>query len=184
MITETTDKPEFELADGCDSSIVAKGEGSASFQNEKEQKIMILHYEKFINQFGPGRNAGKGKKCDYLLMDEGNTLLFNELSCGQEEYLEGNGGKIGKREMAKEQLTASIDRVICVPSIATYIESFSNRVALFSYRMNDIEHVGSVIGESVRMFQSPLMQYPQLESVEPIGEFKFIQQIYPQKYRL
>jgi len=178
------DNMEFELDDVEHSPFVDAGEGCACFNNREAKRIEVVQYERFISQFGNGKVAGEGKRCDYILHDGETAFIFNELSRGRKEYLDGEPDRgNSKRDKARAQLMASINKLVQVDGIREYINSHPKRIALFSYRIKDFNTLGPIIGMSASMFTSSLKQHPLL-LLEDIGDFQFIQQIYPQKFDL
>lgn len=137
----TTDK-EFGLTDTEEKplSLCIISDAHAIYENPTEKVIHILGYDRFIGSFQKEHRFGK--RCDGILYDEVNGhVVFNELTtCMKEDSLDKPCDKkndSGKRAKAYEQLRNSINVVIAVKEICTFLSCYKKKVALFSYRSFD-----------------------------------------------
>ncbi|GIM56208.1 hypothetical protein CAPN006_06020 [Capnocytophaga canimorsus] len=127
----------FDLKDERGNSIVLpKNTGDASFHNSLGKELYILDFEDLRNQFNPCAILDKGKitkRCDYFIAEkqEKSICLFNEITSSQEKYL------TKKEDTAKQQLLHSLQCVERCTDLWTEIQSFSNRICLFSYKLSD-----------------------------------------------
>lgn len=176
----------FEIKDRQEQIVCPSGTGVSVLSNPQRRLITIVDFENFIGSWRG--NAGTGQRCDFLIYDGTDYVVFNELSCCRLLYVEdqlpedGNGGlRKGKRSKAFMQIRESIEKLYAVPQIAEYMDRIPNRVGLFSYRTNDAEN--SIVGNSFRSFGrvKQIFSNIRLEESLPYG-FVSEQRIYPDSF--
>lgn len=142
--TETTNEAEFELADNPPSLLQPSGDGTVKFANPTRQGVTIIHFEHFVDLFTQSLDAGRGKKCDFLLYtgDAPSCFVLNEVSRLKSESItifpEPDVCYSGKAEKSFSQLRESILRLYRSPQLAEKIDTYQRKVALFAYRLTDI----------------------------------------------
>lgn len=117
---------------------------------ETEENLRISHncsitkveLEKFFTQFDGTSRSSLKDKCDILLFDDkGHRIAFCEMTCSQNKYIEpydnSKGHQVGKRAKAYQQLKSSIDKLAKVPDIASSMNRYDHRTALFAVRHKD-----------------------------------------------
>lgn len=133
----STKNKDFDLKDKSESGIVLpKGIGDASFHNSLEKEFYILDFENLRNKLNPCAildDEKITKKCDYFIAErEGKSIcIFNEITSSQEKYL------TKKEDTAKQQLLHSLKCVEKCPDLWTEIQSFNERICLFSYKLSN-----------------------------------------------
>lgn len=101
------------------------------------QDIHVVEFEKYVNSL-PNRIINGQKRCD-LLMTDGtphNKIVFCDLCCYDEVYIEPNRGKHpeGKRAEARKKMEESVEMLLSVQMLDHYILTYPNKVCLFAYR--------------------------------------------------
>ncbi len=151
--------------------------------------IFKVELEKFFNQFDGLTLSSLKDKCDLMLYDQDkNHLAFCELTCTQSKYLEpydnSKGRHEGKRAKAYKQLKSSIDKLATVPNIASAMNEYNNRTALFAVRCkDDTEQENSLELINIRKFTA-LTDSIQQDAKSDIGNgFSFEIVKYPSIYQ-
>lgn len=150
----TTSKIRFDLTEDDKSFIVDYKKGYASFCGNQYQ-MSVLNYDTYIQKFEGTRIAGNKRRCDFILTDSNSDdiVILCEVtsSIGNVENLsrpifkaKKDGTKVimfpnGKYEKAELQLYQSLENIIAVPSIKTYIENKKRKVCLMSYLIKPAE---------------------------------------------
>lgn len=134
-ISKSTNATYFELND--DSTIIyqQKDEGVAKFNNPAQKNITAINYENFVGLLSPRFRNGRGV-CDIITLSDNNEdFLLNELSDTLMKYVlpysNAKGSQIGKREKAKEQLIKTLEDLLNVPDISSYISNYKNKRCCF-----------------------------------------------------
>ena len=172
----------FEIKDRDINIACNKGEGVSAFLNPSCKSIVIIDFENFVNQWRG--NAGKGKKCDFILYDEDEYIILNELTYCKPEYLDQhtNDGPIslGKRSIALKQIQSTIDKLHNVNEIKTYIDKTPKKIGLFSYKINECSELNETISKSNVKFNSIKAIFSNISSESGLTDgFVFEQRVYP-----
>lgn len=113
-----TNKPYFEIEDDKDKNIILytnKGSGEARFSNPTQLEIMIANYDKFLSSLPSGFQHGK-KRCDLIVTSyQCDYFILGELK--NSVYIEK------RREKAKDQLYDTLNLIIDVPQISSFINT-------------------------------------------------------------
>lgn len=180
----------FEIRDQKQTIIQQAGEGVSVIQNPGQRPLEIIDFEGYIDQFNPKgkKKKDKAEKCDFIICPAVGSafILFNELTECKLMYIEPyekpttGEKKDGKREKARKQLAASIERFYAVGNL---LDTYEKKVALFSYRLTD-EDEEDEAEKSMRRF---MMSANELESDSSINQFlphgfTFEQRLYPTPY--
>lgn len=180
----------FEIRDQKQTIIQQAGEGVSVIQNLGQRPLEIIDFEGYIDQFNPKgkKKKDKAEKCDFIICPATGSafILFNELTECKLMYIEPyekpttGEKKDGKREKARKQLAASIERFYAVGNL---LDTYEKKVALFSYRLTD-EDEEDEAEKSMRRF---MMSANELESDSSINQFlphgfTFEQRLYPTPY--
>lgn len=154
-----TAEKRFDLMDDDGAKIVDYGNGYASFDNDNENEIAVLDYEGYIDKYtGTKFYNGRGK-CDCIIESEvGKTLILDEITSstsGIENLTKPINGRKkyegGKFEKVEHQLHDSLQTLIEVPEIASYVNTLSKKICLCSYTLYSSD-VMSLIGDPVSAF--------------------------------
>lgn len=151
---------------------------SIIYKNDKCQEVLVIDFEYYINQFA-GLRAGQGKKSDYLILTT-NQFIVNELTNSQEKYIDKTNGK---RDLAKQQLKESIDKLTNVSDIKKFIDNINSKIALFAYRFTD-KTDKPIIDRSRSMFMSTTKISSNIILQEDYLGFKFMQIIFKEEFDL
>ena len=117
------EKPCSECNSPCEDEVV--------FKIKHETPIQKLAWDKFFQQFS-GMKFCDGKKCcDLLLFEDGRKIVFCEMTCSQQKYIESKSAK------ARKQLQDSSSVLLNVDKIKERIKAFS-KVCIFAVRKNSI----------------------------------------------
>lgn len=148
--SETTTQKEFDLENESKLNIIlSKGSGDATYQNLLEKELYILDFENLRNQFNSCiilDNEKITKKCDYFITDRESICVFNEITTGKsieslKKKIKNKKGEIefreGKFEKAQYQFLHSIKVVQKCSIIWDKISSFSTKIGLFSYKLEN-----------------------------------------------
>lgn len=191
---ETENKP-FSLSDK-KACIACKNAKQLSC-NEKILKVNnngydidIVDFEKYVNQ-----NPFKGTKvCDRILADSGQNrrkIVFCELFCGEEKYVEPNEGIYpqGKRARAREQMNASRELLLQKDVTRVNILTFAEKICLFAWRDYFLDipvkaKRGDVKSNMLAMLTTPSNMANQTTTHHELMDngFKFMQIKYPSEY--
>lgn len=108
--------------------------------NTNTATVTVVDHELYINQFN-GTQFGKGKNCDYLLVDDSGCnykIALCELTCSLAENVEPNEKRTklpeGKRAKVMAQLEESAHRLVTKDDTKTYVERFEHRHCIFGWR--------------------------------------------------
>ena len=154
------------------------------------RQIFKVELEKFFNQFNGLTLSSLKDKCDLMLYGQDNDhLVFCELTCTQSKYIEPynntKGHHEGKRAKAYKQLKSSISKLAAVPLIASRMNKYNHRTALFAVRQKeDTKQEDSLELSNIRRFTA-LTNSIQQDAKSDIGNgFTFEIVKYPNIYRL
>ena len=101
--------------------------------------IDVVDFETYIQQFD-GTAANVRDRCDRIMADSGdghNKIVFCDLCCYEEKYVEPNGGARfpeGKRAKARKQMERSIDVLIQESVTAVNLLTYPQKICLFAWR--------------------------------------------------
>ena len=105
--------------------------------NNNGHEIAVVNWEKYIGQFG---NAVDNiKRCDLIMTESGrghDKIVFCDLCCYEEKYVEPNGGKHpeGKRAYARNQMQKAIEVLLKEPDTERFVLAYLDKVCLFAWR--------------------------------------------------
>jgi len=153
--SEETNQNHFDLADAEKDFIVPYKNGDASFENSGQTSTKVINYEKYLNCFHGTRFENGRKRCDFILYGQGdinsNFFLLNELTStlgstknlskpilDKDKNVTYPGGKY---EKAEAQLGGTLETLINVPSISSFINKFKRKVCLMSYVITPVNEV-------------------------------------------
>lgn len=142
MRVEVADTETFELRDKEPAMVQSPGKGVACFHNPQREKVEIIDFEHFVNQFSQNLKAGQGMKCDFILtpLKHQDFIILNEVSHLWErslhQFRESENFR-GKLDKSFAQLTSSIEKLYHSQEIATRLDKTRRKVALFSIRLRD-----------------------------------------------
>lgn len=158
--------------------------------------VMIVDHEEYIKQFA-GTQLGKGKKCDYLMVDDSGAnykIAFCDLTCSKEVNVEPDTEREylpeGKRAKVMLQLEESVKRFTDKATTKAYIQGFNKRHCLFGWRdpfvsdtlvvptRNDVEANMMVFGRTASNVEPQLLHHKTIDGIE----FVFYQIKYPTVY--
>lgn len=175
----------FEIKDKEDQIVCKKGNGISVFSNPRKKKITIIDFEDYINKWRG--QAGQGKRCDFILYDDVDYVVLNELTTCQERFLDNHyrdGREVtGKRSHAICQIQESINKLCHVPEIDDYINKKPNKVGLFSYKIKEDANVANEVNNTMAQFRSVNRIYENVSSSNVFTKgFVFEQRIYPEAF--
>lgn len=114
---------------GCDENVLKVDSRSA--------EIVVVQFEEYLGQF---KSLNSEARCDLLMAEsreEGNKVVFCDLCCYDEKYVEPNAGKYpeGKRAKARQQMRQSVE-LLCRADNVTKIRllTYPEKVCLFAWR--------------------------------------------------
>jgi len=173
-----------------DSGIRLSGynEGTLNILNPDECRISILQWEKYVNQFN-NIKAGEGKRCDILITNNKNHIVFCELTESDPLFIAPHtnsyGNQPGKRATAVLQIVNSINKVLQVPELSEAVNEIRIKTGLFACRYPEPK-VESVVNHSFEVFNKPLTLISNVSYTTPnlAHGFVFEQRIYPDPYLL
>ena len=183
----------FEINDREHNIIQREGEGVARFYNPQGEQWEIIDFEHFVNQFTQRLEAGKGKKCDFILapLEHQDFIVLNELSHLHRDSLhhfkeEDEGW--GKLEKAFAQLSSSIEKLYRSQEIASRLDATKRKVGLFSARLKEpveTTRENDAALHSISTFLKPLAEQPIVvrQNSLPHG-FDFVRVFYPHAFQL
>jgi hypothetical protein len=193
--TENTSSTFFEMIepdyqkDPCDSCITDKDSGTLVFNNPNGTNIEIIYYDEFACQFSSKR-AGSGKRCDFIMdIISEVTVIFVELSNTEEKFIGPfhniSGDQPGKRAYAFDQLKDSVNKLLSIPSVYSYLEQYSRKSGLFGYKLPVIsEDEKDLMQKSFTRFTMPEKIISSIQSVTALLPHGFIfeQRLYPDPF--
>ena len=150
----TTNQQCFELLDEnktikLNSSF---GSGNARYSNPTQMEIAIILYEKFIYNLPDLFQKGK-ERCDAILYTEQNKyFLLAELKCTKQKQL----SKAKRKAVA--QLTDSLELLLTVKEIETFIHQFYIKQCCFFYKP-------SIAPQPIKVVEA----FNRLKNLPPIG---------------
>lgn len=192
---EETSASIFEIKDRKPSILQPKGEGVSCFENAQRRTVLILDFEKYINDLRTGR-ASEGKKCDFILVPHKrfDYIILNEVTATDSQYLDPfiqpqtQKPREGKCSMARRQLSETIAKLSKRSRDGeSFLEPFTRRIALFSYRLPQSKaDTPREIADSFGKFLSTTAINNSISANEPFFAVGFIyeQRIYPEPYSL
>ncbi len=159
--------------------------------NNNGKDIDVVDFEEYVNQ-----NSFKATKvCDRILADSGKNrrkIVFCELFCGEEKYVEPNEGVYpqGKRARAREQMKASRELLLQKSVTGVNILTFTEKICLFAWRDNNVPDDpvfakrGDVNSNMLAMLTTPSNMANQTTTHHELMDngFKFMQIKYPSVY--
>ncbi|MGM9694229.1 MAG: hypothetical protein ACI3YC_04400 [Alloprevotella sp.] len=142
--------PEHEA--GCDKVVL---------KCYSEREVGIVNLEEFLSHFSHLKKMPSGEKCDLLLFSE-SKIVFCEMTCSSSRYVDDftkkdGTEKTGKRNVARKQLSNSIETLSAVPEIAAEIAQKKEKIALFAFREKTEPRKQSIdasIVENIRRFRA------------------------------
>lgn len=110
--------------------------------NNNGKEIAVVEFEKYITQF-ENTSANVKDRCDLLMSDSGmehNKIVFCDLCCYEEKFVEPNEGKypMGKRAKARQQMDRSIEVLLEESTTAVNLLTYPEKVCLFAWRDYDV----------------------------------------------
>lgn len=110
--------------------------------NNNGTEIAVVEFEKYIAQFEK-TSANVKDRCDLLMSDGGmdhNKIVFCDLCCYEEKFVEPNDGKypMGKRAKAYQQMERSIEVLLEESITAVNLLTYPEKVCLFAWRDYDV----------------------------------------------
>lgn len=154
--------------------------------------IEVVRFEEFIQQFRKLQNT---QRCDLIMADAGmerNKIVFCDLCCYEEKYVEPNTGYYpeGKRAKARQQMKQSIEILIRESTTAVNLLTYANKVCLFAWRNKNWSSTsspqrGNVLANMSAFTRVPSTTVQQMQWEENITEqhgFTFWQVVYPSEY--
>lgn len=122
--------------------------------NNNGVEIAVVEFEKYITQF-EHTDANVKDRCDFLMTDSGeghNKIVFCDLCCYEEKYVEPNTGSypMGKRAKARKQMEESIKVLLEESATAVNLLTYPEKVCLFAWRDYDVpdEHIIAKRGDA------------------------------------
>ena len=187
----------FSLSDekACSScNINGKCNKEVLIVNNNAQNIDVVDFETYItkNYF-----AQQTKVCDKILADKGGNrrkIMFCELTCMKEQWVEPNTGKYpqGKRARAREQMNKSIELLLEKTVTSVNILTFTEKICLFAWRDPNVPNdISDILPErkNVRSNMLAMMKIPSNMATQTTTHhekmnagFQFMQIKYPREY--
>lgn len=163
--------------------------------NNNGTEIAVVEFEEYITQFA-GTAANVKDRCDIIMTDGGmghNKIVFCELCCNEEKYVEPNDGNIypmGKRAKARQQMEKSIAVLLEESTTAVNLLTYPEKVCLFAWRDYDVPdtHIAATRGNArsnVLAFGSSVSNLAEQTTThhQRMGhDFVFMQIKYPSVY--
>ena len=176
----------FEVEDQKPAIVQPAGQG-VSIIRRKDEMVEVLDLEDFMKTIYGRDNTPSS--CDFAISPLSGTgyLVLNELTRTRSEYIrrfvqpKTGEKREGKLDVAKKQLTATINRFY---EVSDFCDQYANRTALFSCRLSDKTKKG-LMAKSARAFNSGIyrLQRMQLHESLPHG-FVFKLRVYNDEYRI
>ena len=130
---------------------------------ETKSPVYCVNIEEYLNQFS-GTKVEPRNRCDLMIYDN-SKIAFVELFCGQEKYIHPHetthkSGQVekkrGKLATARQQITATLDKLCVVPSIESKIGTFQERLGLFGFRRKngnkEVLQQGQIVEKNIDIF--------------------------------
>ncbi len=110
--------------------------------NNNGTEIAVIEFEKYIAQFEK-TTANVKDRCDLIMSDGGmehKKIVFCDLCCYEEMYVEPNNGKypMGKRAKSRQQMESSIEVLLQESTTAVNLLTYPEKVCLFAWRDYDV----------------------------------------------
>ena len=108
--------------------------------NNNGHEIAVVDWEGYVGQFG---RATEGvSRCDLLMTESGvghDKIVFCDLCCYEERYVEPHDDSEGKRAYAMNQMDESIEFILRNDNsvIKEYVLTFPEKICLFAWRDYD-----------------------------------------------
>lgn len=176
----------FEIEDKKLAIVQPTGQG-VSIIRRKSDLLEILDLEDFTKQIHGSDNTPSC--CDFAVSPQIGTsfLLLNELTRTKSDYIkrfvQSKTGeeRDGKMDVAKRQLTATINRFY---EVSNFCDQYAERTALFSCRLSDKPQKG-IMAKSAKAFNRGIykLQRIQLHESLPHG-FVFKFRVYDEEYQI
>ena len=178
---------DFELSDekachACEQKGAGCTDKSVARFAVKETVVLTFSLEEYLLAYCRYKKA-QGCKCDFLHIDaQEKRFVLNELTCSAEKYVNTfsntKGHQDGKRIPAKKQMSNVIHLFAELDSFQDYVSAFTERIALFSWRIPGIAL--NEAEKSMVTFLQPQQLVSDITVMDTMDyEFKFVQQIYP-----
>lgn len=158
--------------------------------------ITVVDHESYIKQFN-GTQLGRGKNCDYMLVDDSGSdykVALCDLTCSLAENVEPDELRTklpeGKRAKVMVQLEESARRLTSKESTKAYLERFQHRHCIFGWRdpfvcnspvtprRGDVAANMMIIGAATSGSEPLLLHHQEIDGLE----FVFFQVKYPAVY--
>jgi hypothetical protein len=164
--SDVIDDTNFDIQDKKPAIKQSLGTGSATYNNPSNKIIAVIDYERFLNQ-QPNHviKALDLKKCDFIVYHlEGNTFfILNELSLSSSSK--------NKINDARKQLHNALLHLSNTISIKSFIDSFTERLCVFSNKTKTIETPEDIAG-AFDIIRSYLPE-PIVHGFQPIEKLNF-----------
>lgn len=122
----------FEIEDVNRTIIITNtrnGTGTARYSNATETSVVVIDYDKFLTSMPHAFQNGK-KRCDLILYTINNSnFILNELK-------DRNPTNSSVLTKATLQMLASLDVIMPVPAIATFINNFATKKCCYSNKQS------------------------------------------------
>lgn len=166
----------FDLVDGQDAMIVAYRSGNVSFERSSSTVIQVINYETYLNCWA-GTSFERGRlRCDFIIYDAEKKGIFilNEQTSTTgsirnflKPIIDKKTKNIrfpgGKYEKVEAQLAHTLCTLQAVPTIKSFVETFSRKVCLMSYILLSPEEEKKDVSGAMRAFS---VRYKQVEARE------------------
>ena len=187
---------EFSLCDE-KACTACKNKGMQSCTTQEVAKyhagtsnVLTIDIETVLAKYN-GYDGLRNNRCDLLHVDTDlSKFVLNELTCTKPKYVEPfdntSGHQDGKRNKAQKQMEEVAKLLIEVPAIQSYIKTFNERIALFSWRdPSQDEKPANIAEQSMEQFGLPLQYISNITTLKVLNNgFKLVQQLYPSIYNL
>jgi len=136
IISDSTNARYFELKDDNHLIYYNKNEGTAAYINNSDYRLKVVNYEAFIKNLPQAFKQNRGV-CDLIVFttEKLKYFLLNELTDTLPQYVvdftSTSGARIGKRKKAISQLLSTLETLIAVLSIKSFINTFAVRECIF-----------------------------------------------------
>lgn len=162
--------------------------------NNNGEEIAIVSYERYIAQYDQ-RGKDMGERCDLLMTNSGmeqKKIVFCDLCCYSEKYVEPNTGRYpqGKRAKARQQMERSIDVLINKHNTSAFLLTYHEKICLFAWRDYNVPDVPVMATRgnarsNVQAFGSTISNMATTTTThhQKVGhDFTFMQVKYPTAY--
>lgn len=169
-----------------DRNMHCGNEEVARFAVTGGKEVVSIPIEEYLRTYARHYKKAQGCKCDYLHYDSDKQhIVLNELTCSQELYVapyhNDKGRHEGKRIHAMKQMGHVIDLLMDVPELASFIQDFTAKHCLFSWRIP--ERNVNAAEKAMNAFMAPQRNVANVTMLKAMNnDFFFVQQIYPCEY--